>query len=102
MVIIMLESRFKTNLRKRIEKEFPGAIVMHTNPSERRGAPDLVILYKDKWALLECKKSEKASHRPNQEYWIDLTNEMSFSRFIFPENRKEVLDELSVFFRSVT
>lgn len=95
-----LESGFQDNLIKEIKELFPGCIV--SKQDHPQGFPDLLILYKDKWALLECKKSINASHRPNQDYWIDLTNTMSFSRFIFPENRKEVLDELSVFFGSTT
>lgn len=94
----MLESRFKTNLRKEIEEEFPGAIVMHTNPVERRGSPDLVILYKDKWAALEGKQTNKSSKRPLQDYRVDEWNKMSFARFISKDNKKEVLDDLRLYF----
>lgn len=59
-----------------------------------QGIPDLTILYKDKWAALECKKSMKASHRPNQEFYISEMNKMSYAAFICPENRKEILDDL--------
>lgn len=95
-----LESGFQDGLIKEIKEMFPGCIV--SKQDHPQGFPDLLILYKNRWALLECKKSEKASHRPNQDYWIGLTNEMSFSRFIYPENRKEVLDELSIFLRQAT
>ena len=90
----MLENKFKTELTKEIEKRFPGCIVTHLDPNEKQGIPDLLVLYKDKWATLEGKKEAGASHRPNQDYYVGKMNEMSFSRFIYPENKEEVLDEL--------
>ena len=53
-----------------------------------------MILYKDKWAALECKKEGNAKHRPNQDYYVEKMNEMSFARFIYPENKEDVLNEL--------
>jgi len=90
----MLENTFKTNLINEIEELFPGSIVIHVNPNEIQGFPDLIVLYKNKWAALEGKKSSKASKQPNQEYYVDLCDEMSFGRFIYPENKEEVLYEL--------
>ena len=65
-----------------------------------QGIPDLLILWKNKWATLECKRSSKASKRPNQEYYVSKMDEMSFSRFIDPENKEEVLNDLEQAFRS--
>ncbi len=90
----MLENRFKTNLIKELEEMFPGCMVLHLDPTEFQGIPDLLILYEDKWAALEGKKSARASHRPNQDYYVDLMNRMSFASFIYPENKEEVLNEL--------
>lgn len=90
----MLENKFQANLIKKLKKEYPGCIVMKNDSSYIQGIPDLLVLYKDKWASLECKKTEKARHQPNQDYYVNQMNEMSFSRFIFPENEQEVLDEL--------
>lgn len=90
----MLESKFQGNLIKKLKNEFPGCIVLKNDSSYLQGIPDLTIFYKDKWATLECKKSANASHQPNQDYYVGQMNEMSFSRFIYPENEQEVLDEL--------
>ena len=94
----MLENKFKTNLINEIEHLFPGCMVLHLDPTECQGIPDLLVLYKDKWAVLEGKKSARASKRPNQDYYVDLMNNMSFASFIYPENKDEVLDELYLYF----
>lgn len=95
----MLESKFQASLIKELKSKFPDCIVMKNDSSYIQGIPDLLILYKDKWASLECKKSAKASKRPNQEYYVDRMNNMSFSRFISPENKEEVIAELSKRFK---
>ena len=94
----MLENRFKTKLKSELEEMFPGCIVTHMDPNEIQGIPDLLILYNNKWAALEGKKNATASVRPNQRYYVDLMNDMSFASFIYPENKDEVLDELYSFF----
>jgi hypothetical protein len=94
----MLENRFKTKLNREIKDMFPGCIIVHLDPTEIQGIPDLLILYKNKWAALEGKKSAKATHRPNQDYYVELMDEMSFASFIYPENKDAVLDELYLFF----
>lgn len=96
----VLENKFKTKLIKKIKALFPGALVLHLDPTEIQGIPDLLVLYKNKWVALEGKKSSTASVRPNQKYYVDLMNDMSFARFIHPENEKEVLDEIQQTFRS--
>ena len=90
----MKESKFQLDLRKDLESIFPGCIVLMNDASYIQGFPDLLILYKDRWGALECKRSISASHRPNQDYYIELLNEMSYAAFICPENKQEVLDEL--------
>ena len=90
----MLENKFQSNLIKKLKDIFPGCIVMKNDPTYIQGVPDLTLLYKNKWATLECKKSANARHQPNQDYYVGQMDEMSFSRFIYPENEQEVLDEL--------
>lgn len=96
---ILLESGFKTRLIHEIEDLFPGCIIFHLDPNEIQGAPDLLILFRDTWAALEGKKNREARHQPNQDYYIDLMDKMSFARFICPENKREVLYELQQAFR---
>ena len=96
----MLENKFQSKLIKELKKIFPGCIVMKNDSSYIQGIPDLLILYKNKWASLEVKKSANASKRPNQQYYVNMMNKMSFARFISPENKKEVLDELRKTFKA--
>lgn len=90
----MLENRFKTKLIGELESIFPGCIILHGDANEIQGIPDIIILYEDTWAALEGKRSPDAPLRPNQRYYVDLMNKMSFAAFIYPENKEEVLDEL--------
>ena len=96
----MLESKFQADLIKDIKNMFPGCIVMKNDSSYIQGIPDLLVLYNDRWASLECKKSESARKQPNQEYYVEKLDNMSFSRFIFPENKEEVLRELQSAFQT--
>ena len=90
----MLENSFQSKLIKELKSLFPGCIVMKNDPDYIQGIPDITILYKNKWATLECKRNERAKKQPNQEYYVGRMNEMSFSSFICPENKEDVLHEL--------
>jgi hypothetical protein len=90
----MLESKFQTQLIKEIKRMIPGCVVLKNDASYLQGVPDLLVLYKDRWAMLEVKISENAHVSPNQAYYINMFRTMSFSAFIYPENKKEVLDDL--------
>ena len=95
----MIESNFQAGLIKEIKERFPGCIVLKNDPNYIQGFPDLLVLYGNHYACLECKKSAKASHRPNQDYWIDKLSKMSYAKFIWPENKKEVLDDMDRSFK---
>jgi len=92
-----LESGFQDRLIETLKTLFPGCMIFKMD--QLQGIPDLLVLYGRKWASLECKRSEKAKRQPNQEYYVGKMNDMSFSRFISPENREEVLDELQQTFQ---
>ena len=96
----MLENKFQADLIREIKEMFPGCMVLKNDPNYIQGIPDLLILYGQKWATLECKKSGNEKPRPNQPYYVDRMNEMSFSSFVYPENKEEVLDGLQSAFKS--
>lgn len=96
----MKENEFQAKLIKDIKVMFPGCMILKNDPDYIQGIPDLLVLYKDKWAALECKKTAKSSHRPNQDYYLEKMKGMSFASFIYPENREEVLDDLAKAFES--
>lgn len=89
-----LERDFQAKLIKELKVIFRGCIIIKNDPNYIQGIPDLLILYNDRWAALEVKKSKRAHHQPNQEYYVDLMNQMSFASFIYPENKEEILYEL--------
>lgn len=95
----MLESKFQSDLIKELKELFPGCIVLKNDANYIQGFPDLLILYTDKWAVLECKKNADERYQPNQEYYLDILSTMSFASTIFPENKEKILYELQQTFR---
>ena len=96
----MRENQFQSQLIRELKERFPGCSVAKLDPNHIQGIPDLLVLHGDKWATLEIKKDSRAKHRPNQDYYVGKMNNMSFSRFVYPENKEEVLDELQQAFRT--
>lgn len=94
----MRESKFQADLIKELEDLFEGCVVMKQDANYRQGFPDLLILFGNKWAALEVKASGRATLRPNQLYWVDILDGMSFAALICPENKKAILDELQISF----
>jgi hypothetical protein len=93
------ENKYQAKLIKKLERMFPGCIVLKLDPIYRQGMPDLLLLWKNYWASLEVKPSASASSQPNQGYYIEQLNEMSFATYIYPENEEEVLNALQQAFR---
>lgn len=88
------ESKFQSELIKELREMFPGCIILKNDPNYQQGIPDLLILFRHMWAVLEAKRSEFEERQPNQDYYIDLLGSMSFAAFIYPENKEEVLNAL--------
>lgn len=94
-----LESKFQKDFIDKVKARYPGSIALKNDSGYIQGFPDWTILYQDKWAVLEMKKDRGARKQPNQEYYVEKLNEMSFSRFVFPENEEEVLNDLDTLFK---
>lgn len=95
-----LEKIFQAGLIKELKKRFEGCIVLKLDSSHIQGIPDLLILWGKHWAALEVKRARNAHRQPNQNFYVSRMNEMSFGRFIFPENKEEVLHDLEQAFRA--
>ena len=94
------ESNFQKQLIRDIGSRFPDSIVMKNDSSYIQGIPDLLILNGKHWAALECKRSENASHQPNQDWYVKKMNEMSYAGFVYPENKEQIFYELEQAFKS--
>jgi hypothetical protein len=90
----MRESHYQAMIKQRIGRRLPGAFVIKLSTDFVQGLPDLLVLFGERWAVLEVKASATEPYRPNQEYYLRLFAEMSFAATICPENEEEVLDEL--------
>lgn len=96
----MLESVYQSRLIKKLEKLFPGCVIMKNDSGYRQGIPDLTILYREKWAMLEVKAYKDAPEQPNQVFYVERFGNMSYSSFVYPENEKDVLNDLQRLFEA--
>lgn len=90
----MHEREYQAKLIKKLRRKFKGCIILKNDSSYLQGVPDLLILYKDRWGMLEVKASDDFLSQPNQDYYIKELGHMSFAAFIYPSNENEVLDAL--------
>jgi hypothetical protein len=88
------ENEYQVKLIRKLERRFPGCLILKQDPNLRQGILDLLILHRNRWASLEVKGSQSAPIQPNQQYYVDQLNGMSFAAFIYPENEEEVLNAL--------
>jgi hypothetical protein len=88
------EIAYQARLCERIESMFPGCFILRNDPRTTQGLPDILVLIGSTWFMLEVKISADANHQPNQPYYVDMFNSMSFAAFIWPEIEDEVLNEL--------
>jgi hypothetical protein len=93
------ESRFQQGLIRELREMFAGSVILKNDPEHLQGVPDILILFENMWAALECKDHPTARRQPNQRYYVELLNGMSYAAFIYPENKDEILHELQLAFR---
>lgn len=87
-----IENDYQSGLIKRIKERFPGCLVLKNDEQYIQGIPDLTILYGERWAVLEVKRSANEPFRPNQEWYLEYLNQMGFATVIYPEIEAEVFD----------
>jgi len=90
----MREADVQNRIINKLRDRLPGCFVLKNDPSYFQGIPDLLVLYQDRWAMLEVKRSDRDVYQPNQEYYLNMFGVMSFSATVTPENEEEVLDDL--------
>lgn len=90
----MRENKYQANIKRRLQYEFEGCVIIKLPTDDIQGLPDLLVLYKNRWAMLEVKRSATEPYQPNQEFYIELFNGMGYASFIYPENEEEVFHEL--------
>lgn len=98
--IQVTENQYQSRLVRKLRRMFPGCEVLKNDPTYIQGFPDLLILFNDKWAILEVKASADAASQPNQTHYVNKLDNMSFASFIYPENEEEVLIALQQAFES--
>lgn len=98
-----LESPFQSRFIKRLEREFPGCLILKNDANYRQGIPDLLMLWEDCWAIFEVKRAKPtkpSDFEPNQEWYLDKLDSMSFAACVYPENEKEIVDALQRQFKT--
>jgi hypothetical protein len=90
----VLERTYQTHLIARLRSTFEGCFILKNDSSYMQGVPDLLVLYEDRWAMLEVKRSEKFIATASQRYYVELLNGMSYAAFVYPENEEDIFDDL--------
>lgn len=92
------ETVYQAKLITKLKTLLPGCFIIKNDPATNQGVPDILILFREHWGMLEVKMSGTSSKQPNQEYYIDKFGEMSFASFINPQNEEQVLFDLQTTF----
>ena len=93
-----LEKLFQREVKDDIYNTMTEVTVIKTDPTDLQGMPDLLVLYQGRFAALEVKRNADASHRPNQDIYIERLRHKGFAEFIYPENKDKVLKNMYSYF----
>lgn len=96
----MTENRYQAEFIKKLKRALPGCEVLKNDPQYQQGMLDWTVLCDDFWAMLEIKASRTARKQPNQDYFVQKFDGMSFAAFVYPENEEEVLIAIQEAFAS--
>lgn len=91
---------YKRRFMDTLEELYPGCMLLILDSGHIQGIPDLLMLWGDRWAAFEVKASKNASRQPNQDWYVNQMNEMSFSAFVYPQNEEAVLHALEQEFQA--
>jgi len=97
---VVTEAAFQSRLIRKLKRIFPGCVVLKNDPQQTQGILDLTILWGPFWGMLEVKAERDSRRRPNQDYYVEVLDDMSFAAYIFPDNEEEVLLALQETFAS--
>jgi hypothetical protein len=97
----MNESDYQARIIAKVKAYLPGCVILKNDSSYLPGIPDILILYNERWAMLEIKVNGRARHQANQEYYVNHLNSLSFASFIYPEIEEAVLYDLQHAFGTI-
>ncbi len=95
------ETNFEKKVIEKLMRWYPDAIVLKIHPGLNPGFPDRLALIGSSWLAFEVKRSIDSAKRPNQDYYIDLLNQMSAASFVYPENQERFFDEVQRTFQFI-
>lgn len=95
------ERQYQRRLVNQLKELFPGCYIEQKRAGTQQGMPDILILWRNRWAMLEVKRDSDSDHRPNQDFYINKFSGMAFASFIYPENEEQVLYDLQTAFGAV-
>lgn len=93
-----LESTFEKEFCKALRQTLGERYTYTFKLTAAKGIPDRLILYKDKYALLEFKQYKNAKKQPGQETWVGHFDNLAYAAIVYPENAEKVMQDILNYF----